>query len=70
MPNRIESAKKLNTGTKIWDHPRRTRQQSFFLYFWRKNGRVGSYKTGSIGKHTYFFFLALKESMLGWLEFL
>ena len=47
-PNRIESAKNLNTGTKIWDRSSRTGQRSRFLYFLRKNGRVGSYtETGS-----------------------
>ena len=50
IPNRIESAKNLNTGTKIRDRSSRVGQQSRFFYFRRKNGRVGSYKTGSVGK--------------------
>ena len=50
IPNRIESAKNLNTGTKIWNHSSRTGQQS---------GRVGSYKTGSVGKQPVILFRKL-----------
>ena len=36
IPNRIESAKKLNTGTKIRDSSSRTRQWSRFFLFSEK----------------------------------
>ena len=63
--NRIESAKILSTGYKIRDRSIRTGQWSCFFYFQRKNGRVGSFKTGSVCKpltHLFFFGLRQKNS--------
>ena len=47
IPNRIESAKNLNTGTKIRDRWSRTGKQSRFFIFWEK--MVGS---GPVGRQT------------------
>ena len=59
MPNRIESAKNLNTGTKIRDHSSRIGQQSrFFFIFGEKMVGLAAIKQGRSAnrKHTYFFF--------------
>ena len=58
IPSRIESAKDLNTGTKIRDRSSRTGKRSGFFYFPRKNGRVSSYKT-----HLFFFGLIKKSGL-------
>ena len=57
MLNRIESAKNLNTGSKIRDCSNRTGQRSYFFYFRRKKVGSAAIKQGwsANHKHTYFF---------------
>ena len=58
IPNRIESAKKLNTDTKIRDRSSRTGQRSRFFIFGEKMLGLAAIKQGRSAnrKHTYFFF--------------
>ena len=65
IPNRIKSAKKLNTGTEFRDRSSRTRQLSRFFIFVEKMVGSAAFKQGRLAnrKHTYFFFFGLSTNV-------